>query len=159
MTFSFRPYSLSTLPLVAAAISTRVVSWKEAAVRNESVLKQALVMPSSSWMYLAGFLPSCDQCFVGFDDGQLTDDVAGNEFAVAGFFDLNAAEHLADDDFKVLVGDVLALAGKDLQDFVHDVALSGFDALQAHQLVQVDRTVGQALAGYDFVAVFDHAAA
>ena len=116
-------------------------------------------MPSSSWLYLAGCFLSGDQSFVGFDDGQLADDVTSYEFAVTSFFDLDTAEHLADDDFKVLVGNVLALGGKDPQDFVHDVALGGFNALQAHQVMQVDRTVGQALTGDDFVAIFDHAAA
>jgi hypothetical protein len=43
---------LSTLPEVAAAISTRVVSWNEAADKNESVESEALVIPSSSWLYL-----------------------------------------------------------------------------------------------------------
>lgn len=42
ITFSFRPNSLSTLPLVAAAIRTRVVSWNEAADKNESVDRLAL---------------------------------------------------------------------------------------------------------------------
>ena len=40
---------------MAAAIRTRVVSWNEAADRNESVDSQALVIPSSSWLYLTGF--------------------------------------------------------------------------------------------------------
>ena len=31
MTFSFRPSSVSSLPWIAASVSTRVVSWKEAA--------------------------------------------------------------------------------------------------------------------------------
>jgi len=33
MTFSFRPRRLSSLPAIAASVSTRVVSWKEAADR------------------------------------------------------------------------------------------------------------------------------
>jgi hypothetical protein len=36
----------------------RVVSWKLAAEMNESVLSEALVMPSSSGWPLAAFLPS-----------------------------------------------------------------------------------------------------
>ncbi len=46
MTFSFRPASGSTLPLMAASVRTRVVSWKDAADRKESVARAALVMPS-----------------------------------------------------------------------------------------------------------------
>ena len=48
MTFSFRPASGSTLPLMAASVSTRVVSWKDAADRKESFARAALVMPSST---------------------------------------------------------------------------------------------------------------
>ncbi len=47
MTFSFRPRRPSRLPMIAASVSTRVVSWKEAAEMNESVDSDALVMPSS----------------------------------------------------------------------------------------------------------------
>ena len=40
------------MPSSAASVSTLVVSWKEAADRNESVASEALVMPrmiSSNW--------------------------------------------------------------------------------------------------------------
>ena len=37
----------SRLPMIAASVSTRVVSWNEAAEMNESVDSEALVMPSS----------------------------------------------------------------------------------------------------------------
>ena len=47
MTFSLRPSSVST-GLTAASVSTRVVSWKEAAEMNELVCNDALVMPSST---------------------------------------------------------------------------------------------------------------
>ena len=48
MTFSFRPLSGSTLPLIAASVRTRVVYWKEAADMNESVASEALVIPIST---------------------------------------------------------------------------------------------------------------
>jgi hypothetical protein len=38
------------LPMIAASVSTRVVSWKEAAEMNESVDSDAFVMPSSRLM-------------------------------------------------------------------------------------------------------------
>ena len=47
MTFSFRPRRPSRLPMIAASVSTRVVSWNDAAEMNESVDSEALVMPSS----------------------------------------------------------------------------------------------------------------
>ena len=40
ITFSFRPTSGSTLPLIAASVRTFVVSWKEAADRKEEQDKQ-----------------------------------------------------------------------------------------------------------------------
>ena len=47
ITFSFRPISGSTLPLIAASVRTLVVSWKEAADRKEFVARDALVIPVS----------------------------------------------------------------------------------------------------------------
>ncbi len=58
MTFSLRPSSVSALPLTAASVSTRVVSWNDAAEMNERVCSEALVMPSSTGCAVAGFLPS-----------------------------------------------------------------------------------------------------
>ena len=48
MTFSLRPSSGSDLAWVAASVSTRVVSWKDAADSHDSVASEALVMPMSS---------------------------------------------------------------------------------------------------------------
>ena len=58
MTFSFRPTSGSILPLMAASVSTRVVSWKEAAERKLSVARDALVMPSRIRLAMAGRPPA-----------------------------------------------------------------------------------------------------
>ena len=43
---------------MAASVSTRVVSWKEAADSHESVASEALVMPMSSGRPEAGWPPS-----------------------------------------------------------------------------------------------------
>jgi hypothetical protein len=48
ITFSFSPSRRSTLPSIDASVSTFVVSWKEAAERNDSVASDALVMPRMS---------------------------------------------------------------------------------------------------------------
>ena len=42
-------------PDTAASVSTRVVSWKDAAEMNDLVCKDALVIPSSTGSALAGF--------------------------------------------------------------------------------------------------------
>jgi hypothetical protein len=38
--------SVSTLPLTAASLSTRMVSWNDAAEMNERVCSEALVIPA-----------------------------------------------------------------------------------------------------------------
>ena len=54
ITFSFSPVRLSTLPAVAASVSTRVVSWNEAAEMKLLVCSDALVMPCSTGIACAG---------------------------------------------------------------------------------------------------------
>ncbi|CPH89284.1 Uncharacterised protein [Bordetella pertussis] len=44
--------------MIAASVSTRVVSWNDAAEMNESVDSEALVIPSSTLSYEAGRLSS-----------------------------------------------------------------------------------------------------
>ena len=53
ITFSLRPLRRSILPSSAASVSTLVVSWKEAAERNESVFSEALVIPRMISSYCA----------------------------------------------------------------------------------------------------------
>ena len=48
ITFSFSPSRRSILPSIEASVSTFVVSWKEAAERNDSVASDAFVMPRIS---------------------------------------------------------------------------------------------------------------
>ena len=57
ITFSFNPSNGSTFPLMAASVRTRVVSWKEAAERKESVAREAFVIPSKYWMCYCRFSP------------------------------------------------------------------------------------------------------
>src|SRR6516165_7245314 len=58
ITFSLRPSSVSTLPLTAASVSTRVVSWNDAAEMNERVCSDAFVMPSRTGWPIASLRPS-----------------------------------------------------------------------------------------------------
>ena len=44
--------------MIAASVSTRVVSWNDAAEMNESVDSEALVMPRSMCSYCAPSLPA-----------------------------------------------------------------------------------------------------
>ena len=61
ITFSFSPSSRSILPSIEASVSTFVVSWKEAAERNDSVASEALVMPRISGSNVA-FSPPSSPC-------------------------------------------------------------------------------------------------
>ncbi len=58
MMFSLRPIRLSPRPSMAASVSTRVVSWNDAADSHDSVASDAFVMPISSGRPSAGRTPS-----------------------------------------------------------------------------------------------------
>ena len=58
ITFSFKPWSTSILPLIAASVRTLVVSWNEAAEINDLVCNEAFVIPSNTGSTFAGALPS-----------------------------------------------------------------------------------------------------
>jgi hypothetical protein len=49
MTFSFMPRRPSRLPMTAASVSMRVVSWNDAAEMNESLDSEALMVPESAF--------------------------------------------------------------------------------------------------------------
>ena len=51
----------SCLPLIAASVRTRVVSWNDAAERNDSVASEAFVTPSSTGAAFGLLLPSFGQ--------------------------------------------------------------------------------------------------
>ena len=58
ITFSLRPLSGSIFPLIAASVSTLVVYWNDAAEINDSVCKDALVIPIKTLSPTAGVFPS-----------------------------------------------------------------------------------------------------
>ena len=58
ITFSFKPINGSTLPLIAASVNTRVVSWKDAADKKESVAREAFVIPRRIGLATAGSPPA-----------------------------------------------------------------------------------------------------
>src|SRR5574344_2694800 len=58
ITFSFKPFNSSVLPLIAASVNTLVVSWNDAADKKESVSKLDLVIPKIIGYAVAGTLPS-----------------------------------------------------------------------------------------------------
>ena len=123
ITFSLSPLSRSTLPSIAASVSTFVVSWNEAAERNDSVASDAFVMPR-----MIGSKVACSP-FSFFDAGVLAleddpvDELAGQELRVAVRLDAHLLQHLADDELDVLVVDLDALRLVDLLHLAHEVQL------------------------------------
>src|SRR4029078_5636505 len=99
---------------MAASVSTRVVSWNDAAEMNESVDSEALVMPSSIGRPRAGMAPCPitrsfpsraarrhaavpDHPLVLVEEAEAIDHVVDQELRVADVLDAHPAHHLADD--------------------------------------------------------------
>ena len=149
ITFSFRPRSGSDFAEMAASVSTRVVSWKEAADSHESVASDAFVIPSSSGRALAGTPPLSTISAFFSSNARRGHHVAGQELRVARLDDVHLAQHLTRDQLDVLVVDRDALAPVHLLDLVHQVLLEREHALDPQLLVRVHRTLGELLADLD----------
>ena len=152
MTFSFRPRRWSTVPWMEASVSTRVVSWKDAAEMNESVESEALVMPSSNGRPVAGRPPCAITRSFSSRKWNLSTCCSSRNARIAHVFDLHPAHHLANDHLDVLVADVDALQPVDFLDFVHQVSLQFFFAEHGENVVRVERTVHQRFARLDALA-------
>ena len=153
MMFSLRPSSESLCDSMAASVSTRVVSWNDAADSQESVASEALVMPMSSGRPSAGRLPSWTSCRLTSAKTFWSTRSPGQELGVARLLHGHPAGHLADDELDVLVVDRHALVAVHLLDLLDQVALRLADALDLEQLLGVAGTVDERVAGGDLLAV------
>src|SRR5690348_6795014 len=88
-----------------------------------------------------------DGALVLFAEAELVHLLLQQELGVAHVFHFDPAHHLAHDDLDVLVADVDALQPVDLLDFVHQVSLQLFFAQHSENVVRVERTIHQRLAG------------
>src|SRR5213596_893557 len=100
ITFSLRPLSRSILPSRAASVRTFVVSWKDAADRNESVLSDAFVMPRMMSSYWAGSPPSALTCSLTSMNSLRSTNWPGRN-PLSALVDADALHHLADDELDV----------------------------------------------------------
>jgi len=111
----------------AASVSTRVVSWNEAADINDSVANDALVMPSSTGCRRA----ACFHRFQPVVDVERTraiDLLATQQRGLADRHHLGLPQHLSDDDLDVLVVDLHALQTIDVLDLADEVVRQRRDA-------------------------------
>ena len=95
------------------------------------------------------------QGVVGVEDFAALDLLAGDVVGVARVFNDHAAQHLAHDDFDVLVVDLHALQAVDVLHFIDDVAGQLFHAQQAQDVLRVGGAVHDALALVDDLAFVD----
>ena len=133
ITFSFRPRRSSFLPMIAASVSTRVVSWNDAAEMNESVDSDALVMPSSMCSYVAPLLALLGRrpCRSRPADPSARPARPVMKRVSPGILHLHAAQHLPHDHLDVLVVDLHALQPVDVLHLVGDVARERLDTRAA----------------------------
>ena len=106
MTFSFRPRNKSLRPAKAASVSTRVVSWKEAADMKDSVEDAALAIPNNNGSAVAGRAPLWTASSFCSSNVHFSTCAAGKKLSVSWIFNSNPAKHLFYNDFDVFVIDI-----------------------------------------------------
>ena len=94
---------------MAASVSTLVVSWNDAADRNESVAKRGLGDAQQQRLAHRRVLALGDELVGNVLELEAVDLAARQEVGVAGVEHGHLAQHLARDDLDVLVVDVNAL--------------------------------------------------
>jgi len=103
MTFSFSPMSSSHLPFIAASVSTLVVSWNDAADRKLSVCSDALVIPRSAGLHVAGFSPFSSASALVSSNLKDVDQFPGEQIRISRILHLHLAHHLSDYYLNMLV--------------------------------------------------------
>ncbi len=96
---------------------------------------------------VGGLAATVHDLFVLFHEAEAIDLLVHEEVRVAHARDADAAQHLAADDFDVLVVDGDGLRAVDLLDLVDQVALQLFDAEDCQDVVRGDRVVDERGAG------------
>src|SRR5262249_13416387 len=135
-----------------ASVSTRVVSWNDAAEMNESVESGAFVMPKSSGRPCAGRPPAViTRSFSSRNRNLSTCSSTRNSLSPTSSI-LTHRNHLARDGLDVLVVDVHALQSVDLLTFVDEIRLQRLLAQHVQDVVRVARALHQRLARADPLA-------
>ena len=146
------------MPSIEASVSTFVVSWKDAAERNDSVASDAFVIPRISGSNVAcSFFSFFDPDVLALEHDAV-DELARQQLGLARALDAHLLEHLADDQLDVLVVDLDALRLVDLLHLGDEVQLGRGRALQREQLGRVARALVEGVAGLDDLAGRDEQA-
>ena len=121
MTFSFKPSSLSILPLTEASVRTRVVSWKDAAEIKLRVCSEALVIPSNTGLPTAGFPPLAIVAAL-ISSNVIASICSPFRRLVSPISSISIfLKHLSDDHFNMLVIDRHTLQAIDILNFVDEI--------------------------------------
>ena len=143
------------MPFIAASVSTRVVSWNDAADRNESVASDALVMPSSTRLATAGRPTFHYRRVVLVLEPEHVHQLAGQQLGIARVLYAHLAHHLAHYDLNVLIHDVNALSAVYRLHILDQVVLHRLAAQYAQQVMRIDGAVYQLVAGLYVLALDD----
>ncbi len=131
---------------MAASVSTRVVSWKEAAEMKLSVDSERLGNAQQDVGVGRGDLAFALDGLVGVEDLRALDLLALDVAGLARVLHHHATQHLAHDHFNVLVVDLHTLQAVHVLHFIDDVAGQLFDAQQAQDVLRIGRAVHDVLA-------------
>ena len=137
------------MPSIEASVSTFVVSWNDAAERNDSVASDAFVIPRISGSKVACSPFSFFTRDVLALEHDPVDELARQQLGLAGALDAHLLQHLADDQLDVLVVDLDALRLVDLLHLGDEVQLGRRRALEREQLGRVARALVEGVARLD----------
>jgi hypothetical protein len=101
---------------------------------------------------VGGLAAAVHHLLVFFYEAETIDLLVDEEVRIADAGHTDGTEHLAADHFDVLVVDGDGLGAVDLLDLVHQVALQLLDAEDRQDVVRIDRTVDERIAGADALA-------
>src|SRR5574337_1265596 len=79
--------------------------------------------------------------------------LANQEIRVANRLDPDTLEHLADNDFNMLIVNLNTLKPVDLLDFIHEILLELLFAQHIQNVVGINRAVHERFTGLNFVSV------
>ena len=77
---------------------------------------------------------------------------AGQISTVAAGYNTHLLHHLTDDHFDVLVVDINTLLSVSSLHITQDVILNGLGSLNTEQIMRIDRTFCQRIAGFQYIA-------